>query len=184
MYTQYNEELRYGAVESNEVNPQPPFLQNKQAKSPQLLLIGHAFQPFHQLCCPPLDAFKDLNILLKLWGPELHTVLQGTLLTHIEPAVNQHPQVPFCRAALQPLLSQSILVSSVTPSQVQNLAFVLIKFHAIDDCPMLQSIPLQGLLPLKRVNSTSQIGIISKLADGAFNPCIQIVDKNIEQDWP
>ncbi|XP_075021207.1 NADPH-dependent 3-demethoxyubiquinone 3-hydroxylase, mitochondrial isoform X2 [Calonectris borealis] len=33
-------------------------------------------QPFHQLCCPPLDTFKDLHILLKLWGPELHTVFK------------------------------------------------------------------------------------------------------------
>ncbi|KAK4811244.1 hypothetical protein QYF61_022141 [Mycteria americana] len=64
-------------VESNEVAPQPPFLQTIQAQSPQLLLRGHAFQPFQQLCCPPLDAFKYLHIPLKLWGPELHTVLQA-----------------------------------------------------------------------------------------------------------
>ncbi|KAK4806807.1 hypothetical protein QYF61_005603 [Mycteria americana] len=95
---------------------------------------------------------------------------QGTLLTHIEPAVNQHPQIPFCRAALQPLLSQFILVPGITPCQVQNPAFGLVKFHAIDDCPMLQSIqiPLQGLLSLERVNSTSQFSIISKLANSAF----------------
>ncbi|GAB0206361.1 mitochondrial enolase superfamily member 1 [Grus japonensis] len=45
-------------------------------------------------------------------------------------------------------------------------------------------IPLQGLLSLKRVNSTSQFSIISKFANGAFNSCIQITDKNIEQNWP
>ena len=111
---------------------------------------------------------------------------QGTLLTHIEPAVDQHPQIPFCRAALQPLLSQSVLVPGVTLSQMQNLTFVLVKFHAIDDCPMLQSIqvPLQGLLSLRRVNSTSQFGIVSKLANGAFNSCMQIIDQNIEWNWP
>ncbi|GAB0208543.1 macrophage immunometabolism regulator [Grus japonensis] len=109
-----------------------------------------------------------------------------TLLTPTEPAANQHPQIPFCRAALQPLLSQSMLVSGITPSQVLNLAFVLVKFHAIDDCPMLQSIqiPLQGPSSLERVNSTSQFSIVSKLANGAFNSCIQITDKNIEQNWP
>ncbi|PKU28531.1 hypothetical protein llap_21165 [Limosa lapponica baueri] len=32
--------------------------------------------PFHQLCCPPLDAFKDLHILLNLWAPELHAGLK------------------------------------------------------------------------------------------------------------
>ncbi|KAK4827409.1 hypothetical protein QYF61_017839 [Mycteria americana] len=104
---------------------------------------------------------------------------EGTLLTHIEPAVNQHPQVPFCRAALQPLLSQSVLVPRMTLSQVQNLAFGLVKFHPINDFP----IPLQGILSLKGVISTSQFGI-SKLANGAFNSCIQFVDKYIEQNWP
>ena len=51
---------------------------------------------------------------------------------------------------------------------------------------MLQSIqiPLQGFLSLEGVNSTSQVSIISKLANGAFNSCIQIIDKNIEQNWP
>lgn len=46
------------------------------------------------------------------------------------------PQVPFCRAALWPLISQFMLLSSVTPSLVQNPAFVLIRFHAFDDCPV------------------------------------------------
>ena len=74
------------AAGSNEVAPHPPFLQTRQAQSPQLLLIAHASQTFHQLCCPPLDTFKDLHIFLKLWGPELHTELKVRLvilcLTH------------------------------------------------------------------------------------------------------
>ncbi|GAB0207783.1 hypothetical protein GRJ2_003244000 [Grus japonensis] len=37
-----------------------------------------------------------------------------------------------------------------------------------------------GLLSIKRVNSTSQLGSISKFANDAFNSCIQIIDKNIE----
>ncbi|KAK4816609.1 hypothetical protein QYF61_018657 [Mycteria americana] len=45
-------------------------------------------------------------------------------------------------------------------------------------------IPLQGLLSLERVNSTSQFRIVTKLASDAFNSCLQITDKNIEQDWP
>jgi len=51
---------------------------------------------------------------------------------------------------------------------------------------MLQSIqiPLQGTFSLRRVSSTSQFGIISKLAYGAFNSCIQIFDKDMEQNWP
>lgn len=62
-----------GAVESNEVMSQLPFLQIRQACCS---LDVPSSQPFFQLWRPPLDAFKDLQILLKLWGPELHTVLK------------------------------------------------------------------------------------------------------------
>ena len=64
------------AVESNAVAPQPPDLQTRQTQSPQPLLIGDKLPPFHQLFCPPLDPFKYLNTLLKMWGPELHTVIK------------------------------------------------------------------------------------------------------------
>ncbi|KAJ7426362.1 hypothetical protein WISP_16727 [Willisornis vidua] len=48
--------------------------------------------------------------------------------------------------------------------------------------PILQSIQisLQGLLSLKRVNSTSWFGIISKFANGAYHSYNQLVDQN----WP
>ncbi|XP_048816476.1 PCNA-interacting partner isoform X4 [Lagopus muta] len=35
-------------------------------------------------------------------------IFEGMLLTHVEPAVNQSPQVPFCRTPLQPLASQAV----------------------------------------------------------------------------
>ncbi|GAB0184180.1 hypothetical protein GRJ2_000883300 [Grus japonensis] len=68
--------------------------------------------------------------------------------------------------------------------KVQNPAFGFVQFHAIG-CPMLQpiQIPLQGLLSLKRVYSTSWFSIMSKLTNGAFNSYLQMVDKNIGQNW-
>jgi len=161
------------AIESNESPLRLLF--SKLDKPMSQDIPSSPFQPFHQLCCPPLDIFKYLTNVLKLWGPELHTVLkmrphkcwmqqdnhlfwlagyavfdapkgavcslscQGTLLTHIKPAVNQHPQIPFCRAVLQPIISQFIPMPSTTPAYVQNLAFDVFKFHAIDDCPIQQS---------------------------------------------
>lgn len=53
---------------------------------------------------------------------------QGQVLTHIEFAINQNPWLFFCRAALQPSVSQSINISQIIPSQVLNLAFVLLEF--------------------------------------------------------
>ena len=110
---------------------------------------------------------------------------QGTLLAHAELSVHQHPQTPFRRAALQSLLSLFMLVLGVPPSKVQKLSFVL-AFHAIDRCSMLQSIqiPLQGLFVFERVNSTFQLRIICKLTSYAFNSCLQIINKNIEQNRP
>lgn len=40
------------------------------------LQIWPKVKAFYQLCCCPLDAFKDLHIILKLRGPELPTVLR------------------------------------------------------------------------------------------------------------
>lgn len=42
---------------------------------PRALSCSHkSFLPApHQLCCPPLEAFKDFHILPKLWGPELQS---------------------------------------------------------------------------------------------------------------
>ncbi|XP_066855700.1 transient receptor potential cation channel subfamily M member 8 isoform X9 [Anser cygnoides] len=47
-----------------------------QTQRPQPLLTGHALQPLCQLCCPPLGAFQDLNILFGLWTPELHGIFK------------------------------------------------------------------------------------------------------------
>ncbi|RMC17423.1 hypothetical protein DUI87_06004 [Hirundo rustica rustica] len=63
-------------VESDEVTSESPFLQDKQPQLPQLSLTGYVFQAPHQTCYPPLNAFKCLNVLPKLRGPELDTALK------------------------------------------------------------------------------------------------------------
>lgn len=62
------------AVDTNEVTAVPPFLQTRQVQNPGLLLMGHSFQPFHDLCCAPLITFNYLDILLKFWHPEQHSI--------------------------------------------------------------------------------------------------------------
>lgn len=66
--------------------------------------------------------------------------------SNIEPAVNQHPQISFCRAALQTLLSQCILVLGITLSQVQNLAFILVQSH-VKCLSVLHSMLLSIIFP-------------------------------------
>ncbi|KAK4811306.1 hypothetical protein QYF61_023358 [Mycteria americana] len=138
-------------VESNKVSPQPPFLQAKQSQFPQPLLIRLALQTLHQLRCPSLDTLQQLNVLLVVRGPKVNTVFEGhnhfptpaghtvpdrsqdavgflghlgTLLAHIQPAVNQ---VLFRLAAFQPLFPKPVALHGVAVAQVQDLALGLVQ---------------------------------------------------------
>ncbi|KAK4810989.1 hypothetical protein QYF61_014461 [Mycteria americana] len=110
----------------------------------------------------------------------------GTLLAHIQVAVNQHPQVLFCQAAFQPLFPKPVALHGVAVAQVQDLALGLVKPHTIDLGPSIQpvQVPLQSLPPLKQINTPTQLGVICKLTEGALDPFIQIIDKDVKQNWP
>ncbi|KAK4809951.1 hypothetical protein QYF61_002908 [Mycteria americana] len=105
----------------------------------------------------------------------------GTLLAHVQPAVKQHPQVLFHRAALQPLFPKPVALHEVAVAQVQDLALSLVKPHTIDLGPSIQ--PVQSLPTLKQINTPTQLGVICKLTEGALNPFVQIIDKDIKQNW-
>lgn len=96
---------------------------------------------------------------------------QGALLAHIQFSKNPDPQASFCRAALQPLVSQFAHVTRITPSQGENLGLAYIKFHVIGDCWVFLSIhiSLWGLSIVEGVHSSSWFIIISKLTWCTFN---------------
>ncbi|KAK4817943.1 hypothetical protein QYF61_003373 [Mycteria americana] len=110
----------------------------------------------------------------------------GTLLAHIQPAVNQHPQVLFCQAAFQPLFPKPVALHGVVVTQVQDPALGLVEPHTIGPGPSIQpvQVPLQSLPTLKQINTPSLLGVICKLTEGALDPFVQITDKDIEQNWP
>ncbi|KAK4828781.1 hypothetical protein QYF61_000806 [Mycteria americana] len=66
----------------------------------------------------------------------------GTLLAHIQVAVNQHPQVLFCQAAFQPLFPKPVALHGVVVAQVQDLALGLVKPHTIDLGPSIQPVQI------------------------------------------
>ncbi|KAK4831896.1 hypothetical protein QYF61_020043 [Mycteria americana] len=147
-----------------------------------------------QLRCHSLDTLQHLNVSLVVRGPKLNTVFEvrphqcqvqghdhfptpaghtifdtrqdaigflghlGTLLAHIQVAVNQHPQVLLCWAAFQPLFPKPVVLHGVVVAQ--------------------------KLPPLKQINTPTQLGVICKFTEGILNPLIQIIDKDIKQDWP
>ncbi|KAK4829101.1 hypothetical protein QYF61_002052 [Mycteria americana] len=209
-------------VESDEVSPQPPFLQAKQSQLPQPLLIRLLLQTLHQLRCPSLYALQYLNIPLVVGGPKLNTVFEvrphqcrvqghnhfpspaghaifdtgqdaigllgrlGTLLAHIQAAVNQHSQVLLCQAAFQPLFPKPVALHGVAVAQVQDLALGLVKPHTIHPSPSIQpvQVPLQSLPTLQQINTPTQLGVVCKLTESALDPFVQIIDKDVKQNWP
>ncbi|KAK4831109.1 hypothetical protein QYF61_015412 [Mycteria americana] len=110
----------------------------------------------------------------------------GTLLAHIQPAVNKHPQVLFLQAAFQPLFPKPVVLHGVAVAQVQDLTLGLVEPYTIDHGPSIQpvQVPLQSLPTLKQINTPTQLGVICKLTEGALNPFVQIIDKDIKQNWP
>ncbi|KAK4830680.1 hypothetical protein QYF61_012849 [Mycteria americana] len=104
----------------------------------------------------------------------------GTLLAHIQAAVDQHSQVLFCQAAFQPLFPKPAALYGVVVTQVQDLALGLVESHTLGLSPLIQP----SLPTLKQINTPTQLGVICNLTEGALDPLVQIIDKYIEQNWP
>ncbi|KAK4828566.1 hypothetical protein QYF61_027656 [Mycteria americana] len=151
--------------------------QAKQPQFPQPLLIRLLLQTLHQLRCPSLDTLQHLNVSLVVGGPKLNTVFEA--------AINQHPQVLLYQAAFQPLFPKPVALHGVAVAQVQDLALGLVKPHTIHPSPSIQpvQVPLQSLPTLQQINTPTQLGVICKLTEGALDPFVQIIDKNIKQNW-
>ncbi|KAK4829635.1 hypothetical protein QYF61_005846 [Mycteria americana] len=106
----------------------------------------------------------------------------GTLLAHIQADVNQHPQVLLCLAAFQPLFPKPVALHGVVVAQVQDLALSFVEPHTTGPSPSIQ--PVQSLPTLKQINTPAQLGVICKLTEGALDPFVQIIDKDVKQNWP
>ncbi|KAK4810060.1 hypothetical protein QYF61_007224 [Mycteria americana] len=110
----------------------------------------------------------------------------GTQLAHVQLADNQHSQVLLCWAAFQPLFPRPVVLHGVVVMEVQDLALSLVKPHTIGPRSSIQpvQVPLQSLPTLKQINTPAQLGVICKLIEGALDPFVQIIDKDIKQEWP
>ena len=74
------------------------------------------------------------------------------------------------------------MLHGVIVTQVQDLAFGLVEPHTVDLSPLIKpvQIPLQTLPTFKPINAPTQLGVICKLTEGALNPLIQIIDKDVK----
>ncbi|KAK4831029.1 LOW QUALITY PROTEIN: hypothetical protein QYF61_014917 [Mycteria americana] len=106
-----------------------------------------------------------------------------TLSAHVQLFIHQYPQVLLHRAALNPFIPQPVLIPGVAPTQ--DPALGLVEPHEVPMGPLLQlvQVPLDGIPSLRRVNHTTQLGVICKLAEGALNPTVHVIDDDIKQYW-
>ncbi|KAK4821037.1 hypothetical protein QYF61_012217 [Mycteria americana] len=71
----------------------------------------------------------------------------------------------------------------VAPTQVQDPALGLVEPHEVRTGPLLQlvQVPLDGIPSFWRVHCTTQLGVICKLAEGALDLAVNVIDENIEK---
>ncbi|KAK4808149.1 hypothetical protein QYF61_000129 [Mycteria americana] len=169
------------------VSPEPSLLQAEQPQLSQPVFIGEVFQPSDHLGGPPLDLLQQVHVLLMLGAPELDTVLQDTvgflgckctLLGHVELLINNIP-----KPAFNPFSAQPVFVLGIALTHVQDLALGLIELHDVCTGPPLKpvKVPLDGIPSLQCVDCTTQLGVVSKLAEGALNPTAPVTDKDVKR---
>ncbi|KAK4816403.1 LOW QUALITY PROTEIN: hypothetical protein QYF61_016720 [Mycteria americana] len=132
-------------VESNEVSPQPPFLQAKQLQIPQPLLIRLLLHTLHQLCCPSLDVLQHLSVSLVVTGPKPNTVfkslfpkpvaLHGVVVTQVwDPAPSLvEPHIIGLVPSIQPVQIPLVFLPSSRSTLLPNLVSSanLLRVHSI-----------------------------------------------------
>ncbi|GAB0176690.1 epithelial membrane protein 1 [Grus japonensis] len=106
-----------------------------------------------------------------------------TLSAHVELLINQHLPSPSPQAALNPFSTQPIVVLGIALTHVQDLALGLVELHEVStDSPLKPvKVPLDGILSVQRVDHTTQLGVISKLAEGALNPAVHVANKDVKR---
>jgi len=70
-------------------------------------------------------------------------------------------------------------------TQVQHLALGLLEPHQVHVGPLLKlvQVPLDGISFFCCINRTTQLSVVCKLAEGALDPTVYVIDKDIKQYW-
>ncbi|KAK4828525.1 hypothetical protein QYF61_026947 [Mycteria americana] len=137
--------------------------------------------PLLELVQVPLDGILSLRRVNCTTQLAQDTVgfrgCEGTLLAHVQLFIHQYPQVLLCRAALNPFIPQPVLILGVAHTQVQDLALGPVELMRFTWAHFLSlSRPLHA-------NCTIQLGVVSKLVEGALDPTVYVIDEDIKQYW-
>ncbi|KAK4811988.1 LOW QUALITY PROTEIN: hypothetical protein QYF61_022984 [Mycteria americana] len=117
------------------------------------------------------------RIQLAFWGCE------RTLLAHVQLFIHQYCQALLRRAALNPFIPQPLLIPWIALTQEPALG--LVEPHEVHTGPLLKlvQVPLDGIPSLRYVNHTTQLGVVCKLAKGALDPTVYVIDEDTKQYW-
>ena len=108
---------------------------------------------------------------------------EGTLLAHVQLAIHQYSQVIFSRAVIHPFILQLALVTGVATTQVQDFSLGFVETHEVHPGPLLKTVhvTLDGILSLRHVSHTTQLDVIHKLAEGALDPTVDVIDEDTKE---
>ena len=106
---------------------------------------------------------------------------ERTLPAHVQLFIHQYLQVLLRRAALNLFIPQPVLILGVASTQVQDLALGLVEPHEVHTGPLLKliQVPVDGISSLRGVNHTTELGVICKFAEGAFDPTVYVTDEDV-----
>jgi len=107
---------------------------------------------------------------------------EHTLVAHVQLFIHQYPQVLVLRGALNPFILQPVLIVGLALTHVQHLALGLVELHEVHTGPLLKLIQflLDGIPALQNVDHTTQLGVIYKLAEGALDPTVYVIEEDIK----
>jgi len=110
----------------------------------------------------------------------------GTLLAHVQPAADQHPEILFRQETFQPLLPEPVALHGVVVTKVQDPALGLVESQAVGLGPLIQSvqIPLQSLPTLKQIDASTQLGVIGNLLREHSIPSSRSLIKMLNKSRP
>ncbi|KAK4817510.1 hypothetical protein QYF61_017755 [Mycteria americana] len=155
---------------------------------PQPLPISLVLQTLPQLRCPSLDTLQPLNVSLGVRGPTLNTAF--AVWPHQCRAQGDDP-FPSPAGHTIPDTSQDAVgllghLGTLLARIRQDPALSVVEPHTTGPSPSIQpvQVPLQSLPTLKQINTPAQLGVICKLTEGALDPLVQTIDKDIKQNWP
>jgi len=103
---------------------------------------------------------------------------ENTLLAQVQLFIPQYPEVLLDRAALNCFIRLAVLILRVAPAWAQDLVLGVFEPLEVHTGPLLElvQVPVDGILSLRCVDCSTQLGIICKLAEGALNPAMSLMN--------